>query len=74
MNQKVNFIMKPKTITILLFALLSIIILIQNSKVVILRLLFWQITIPVIILILLVLIAGFVLGCVITRQYYKKQS
>jgi len=74
MNKKFNLTMKPKTVAILLVALLSLIILIQNSKAVIFQLLFWRITIPLVILILLVFVAGFMLGYVSIRQYDKRRK
>ncbi len=59
--------MKPKTIGIIIVAVLFFIILVQNTQPVILRLLFWDIMAPQIVLIPVVLLIGFVLGYVVAK-------
>lgn len=59
--------MKPKTIIILLLLLLSLVILIQNTQVVTLRVLFWQMSMPRILLIALLLFMGFVVGYLVAK-------
>lgn len=54
--------MKPKTIAALAFALLVLVIMLQNTQTVIIHLLFWQIVMPQILLIFLVLVAGLLIG------------
>lgn len=66
--------MKPKIITGLVLAVLLIIILFQNTHDTILRLYFWQISTPQIILILLLLIIGFLGGFVTAKLMGKKKN
>jgi len=54
--------MKTKTIIIAIVAILLLIIVLQNTQVVSLRLFFWTISMSRIILLALTLIVGFVLG------------
>ena len=54
--------MKPKAIIILVLVTLFIIVLIQNTQVVTLRLLFWKVEMSQIVLIPLVLFVGMVVG------------
>ncbi len=54
--------MKPKAIVILVLVILFLIILIQNTHETVLRILFWSISMPQIILIAVVLVGGFILG------------
>lgn len=54
--------MKPKTIAILTIVLLFLVILLQNTQVVTLKILFWQISMSQIILIPLTMLIGFILG------------
>jgi putative membrane protein len=54
--------MRPKTIIILILLLFCLVILIQNTQVVTLRVLFWHITMSRILLIPLLLVIGFVVG------------
>lgn len=56
--------MRPKTIGALILAGFSLIVMLQNTQTVTLRLLFWQIVLPQIVLIFLVLLIGFLLGYV----------
>jgi len=66
--------MKPKIITGLVLAVLLIIILFQNTHDTILRIYFWQISTPQIILILLLLIIGFLGGFVTAKLMGKKKN
>ncbi len=54
--------MKPKVVVILILLILFLIILVQNTHVVDLNLLFWTISMSQIILIAFVLLGGFVIG------------
>jgi uncharacterized integral membrane protein len=54
--------MKPKTVIILVIAALFLIILLQNTQVVTLRLYFWQLTMSRIVLLVITLVIGFVVG------------
>jgi uncharacterized integral membrane protein len=59
--------MKPKTITILVLIGLFLIILIQNTQVVTLRLLFWKVGMSQIILVPLTMLIGFILGYLVVK-------
>jgi uncharacterized integral membrane protein len=59
--------MKPKTITILVLIGLFLIILIQNTQVVTLRLLFWKVGMSQIILVPLIMLIGFILGYLVAK-------
>jgi len=59
--------MKPKLIVVLVLIALFLIVLIQNTQVVTLRLFFWKIGISQIILIPLTMLIGFVAGYIVTR-------
>lgn len=54
--------MKPKTIIVLILIGLALIIILQNTEVVTLRFLFWDLAMSRIILIPLLMLVGFVLG------------
>ena len=54
--------MKPKVIVLLVFILLFLIVLIQNTEVITLRLFFWTISMSQIILIVFILLGGFAIG------------
>ena len=69
--------MKPKTITILVLIGFFLIILIQNTQVVTLRLLFWKVGMSQIILVPLIMLIGFVLGYIVakvTSGSHKKEE
>lgn len=66
--------MKPKLITGLIIGVLLIIILFQNTHYTDLRLYFWSISMPQIILILLLLIIGFLSGFVTAKIMGKKKN
>ena len=59
--------MKPKLIAVLVVIILFAVFLIQNTQVITLRLYFWRISTSQIILIPLVLLAGFVSGYVFAK-------
>jgi putative membrane protein len=64
--------MKPKTIIILVLLLLSLVILVQNTQVVTLRVLFWHMSMSRILLIPLLLLIGFVIGYLVAALRRKK--
>ena len=59
--------MKPMTIVILVLIALFVIILVQNTQVVTLRLLFWKIGMSQIILVPLTMLIGFVIGYLVAK-------
>lgn len=59
--------MKAKTIVILVLIGLFLIILIQNTQVVTLRLLFWKIGMSQIILVPVIMLIGFVIGYLVAK-------
>ena len=54
--------MKPKTVMILVVSILFLIILFQNTQVVSLKLLLWEISMSRIILLPLIMVVGFIIG------------
>jgi uncharacterized integral membrane protein len=59
--------MKPKAIIVAVLAILFVIILIQNTQVVTLRLFFWKIGMSQIILIPLTMVIGFAAGFIVAK-------
>jgi uncharacterized integral membrane protein len=59
--------MKPMTIVILVLVALFVIILVQNTQVVTLRLLFWKLGMSQIILVPLTMLIGFVIGYLVAK-------
>ena len=59
--------MKAKTIVVLVLIGLFLIILIQNTQVVTLRLLFWKIGMSQIILVPVIMLIGFVIGYLVAK-------
>ena len=59
--------MKPITIVILVLVALFVIILVQNTQVVTLRLLFWKLGMSQIILVPLTMLIGFVIGYLVAK-------
>jgi uncharacterized integral membrane protein len=59
--------MKPKTIVVLVLIGLFLIVLIQNTQVVTLRLLFWKVGMSQIILMPLIMLIGFILGYIVAK-------
>jgi len=66
--------MKPKTIIILVLLLLSLVILIQNTQVVTLRVLFWHMSMSRILLIPLLMIIGFAIGYLVAALRRKQDK
>jgi uncharacterized integral membrane protein len=66
--------MKMKTIVILILAVLALILIIQNTEVVPIQILFWQLLMSRIILILLLLVIGFAIGFILAKFTGKKVS
>jgi uncharacterized integral membrane protein len=58
--------MNAKTILILILLLLSLVILVQNTQVVTLRVFFWYITMSRILLIPILILIGFIIGYLAT--------
>jgi uncharacterized integral membrane protein len=54
--------MKPKTMVALFFAFIVLIVMLQNTQTVIVHILFWQIVLPQILLIFMILLAGLLIG------------
>jgi uncharacterized integral membrane protein len=59
--------MKPMTIVILILVALFVIILVQNTQVVTLRLLFWKLGMSQIILVPLTMLIGFIIGYIVAK-------
>jgi uncharacterized integral membrane protein len=59
--------MKLKTVIILVIAALFLIILLQNTQVVTLRLYFWQLSMSRIILLVVTLLIGFIVGYIVAK-------
>lgn len=59
--------MKVKTIIILVLAVLALILIVQNTEVVPIQILFWQLLMSRIILILLLLVIGFAIGFILAK-------
>jgi len=59
--------MKPITIVILVLVALFVIILVQNTQVVTLHLLFWKLGMSQIILVPLTMLIGFILGFIVAK-------
>ena len=66
--------MKTKTIIILVLIALFVIILIQNTQVVTLRLFFWKLGMSQIILIPLIMAIGFVIGFIVSKVIGQRKS
>lgn len=63
--------MKPKIIVFLVLGLLFLIIVMQNTQVVSLRLLFWQVSMSRIILLPLLVLIGIVIGFFVGRKSWE---
>jgi len=66
--------MKPKIIIITMVILTLMILLLQNTQVVTVRLFFWQVSMSQIILISLTLLIGFVIGFIFTTVLSKRSK
>jgi uncharacterized integral membrane protein len=65
--------MKPKKIAILVLAVLLAVVIFQNSRVAVVQLLFWKITMSMIVLIFMVALIGFVIGW-LTRHHVAESK
>ena len=63
---------KTKTIFIVILAIIALILIAQNTRVVPLQLLFWQIWMSQIVLIILMLAIGFAIGFILAKATKKK--
>lgn len=61
-----------KTVVIVVLIVLSVVIFIQNTDVVPLRFLFWELAVPRIILIPYIMVTGFILGYVVGTKRKKR--
>lgn len=59
--------MKPKVVVVFILMALFLIVLIQNTQIVIYRLYFWKVSISQIILVPLVALFGFVVGFIVAK-------
>lgn len=66
--------MKPKLIVVLVLIGLFVIVLIQNTQVVMLRLFFWKVGMSQIILIPLTMAIGFVVGYIVAKVIPKPRK
>lgn len=64
--------MKVKTIIILVLVVLALILIVQNTEVVPIQILFWQLLMSRIILILLLLVIGFAIGFIVAKFTGKR--
>lgn len=65
--------MKPKTIIMVILIILSVVVLLQNTQPVTLRVLFWQVSISRLILLPFLVLFGFIIGY-ITAKLEKKSK
>jgi uncharacterized integral membrane protein len=65
--------MKPKQIIALALAVLLFVIVVQNSEVAVIRLLFWKVSMSMIILLFLVTLMGFAIGW-LTRHHVAERK
>jgi uncharacterized integral membrane protein len=61
----------PKTIVVIVLVVLSFVVFIQNTDVVTLRFLFWELSVSRIILIPFLMFTGFVLGYIVATMIKK---
>lgn len=68
--------MKPKTIVVIVLVVLLTILSMQNTQPVVIKVLFWEPTVPLIILIFIAIGIGFIAGYIISSvlQVVKKKS
>ena len=64
--------MKAKNIIIIILAVIALILIVQNTRVVPLHLLFWQIWMSQIVLVILMLAIGFAIGFILAKTARKK--
>ena len=65
--------MKPKTIVALVLLVLFLIALFQNTQVVTLRLFFWELSMPQILLTSLTVLIGFVSGYIVAKVFSARR-
>ena len=65
--------MKPKQISALVLAVLLAVIIVQNSSVAVVQLLFWRISMSMIVLIFLTALVGFAIGW-LTRHHVDEKK
>jgi len=63
--------MKPKNIVFTICGILLLIILLQNTQVVVIRFLFWQLSMSRIILLPLIILIGFMIGFFVGKKSQK---
>ncbi len=66
--------MKPKTILAVMLGLVSIVIMLQNTQIVTLRLLFWTVSVSRILLLPLLVAVGFVIGYIVSLVTTKPKK
>jgi uncharacterized integral membrane protein len=65
--------MTPKAWTIMIVSMLAIIIMLQNLSDVSVQILLWRIEIPLVLLILLTIVIGFIIGYFLSSMAPKKR-
>jgi uncharacterized integral membrane protein len=65
---------KRKNIIILILAIIALILIVQNTRVVRLQLLFWQIWMSQIVLVVLMLAIGFAIGFILAKMSKRKSA
>jgi uncharacterized integral membrane protein len=63
---------KAKNIIIIILAIIALILIVQNTRVVPLHLLFWQVWMSQIVLVILMLAIGFSIGFILAKTTKKK--
>ncbi|MDZ4345371.1 MAG: lipopolysaccharide assembly protein LapA domain-containing protein [Candidatus Binatia bacterium] len=66
--------MTPKTLTALCCGFVVLIVMLQNTQTVIVHILFWQIVLPQILLIFLILLAGLLIGYLLGTLKSSRQK
>ena len=66
--------MKTKNIIIIVLAIIALILVVQNTRVVPLQLLFWQVWMSQIVLVILMLAIGFVIGFILAKTTKKRSA
>jgi uncharacterized integral membrane protein len=66
--------MQPKAIALLILFALVVIVLLQNTQVIVLRLFFWKISMSQIVLLFLVLLLGFITGLITAKLTGGKKA
>ncbi len=66
--------MTAKVVVMLVSILLAVIIMLQNTQVTMVKLLFWSVGIPKILLLVILLLLGFVAGYIAATMTNKKSS